>query len=55
MKLGNSAITSMDLDAIVGFAEHFLSNAGSVWVESSPEMKRKIQHALFPTGVHFDG
>jgi DNA invertase Pin-like site-specific DNA recombinase len=55
MQLEHSTTTAMDLDAIVSFAEHFLNNAGSMWAESSPEMKLKIQHALFPTGVHFDG
>lgn len=55
MQLQNAAINCIDVNAIVSFAEHFLSNAGSLWEESSPDMKQRIQDVLFPNGVHFDG
>lgn len=55
MQLATFATDENDIDAVVGFAKHFLSNAGPLWSEASPEMKLRIQDVLFPSGVHFDG
>jgi site-specific DNA recombinase len=55
IQIQNSATDRIDVDAIVSFARHFLSNAGRLWEESSSDLKRRIQDVLFPNGVHFDG
>jgi hypothetical protein len=51
----NASANELDVEAILNFAEHVLTNAGRVWWEASPETKRQIQQVLFPSGVHFDG
>ena len=45
-ELQNSATDRIDVTAIVCFAEHFLSNAGTSWEESSPDLKRASRPAF---------
>lgn len=55
MQLQNAAMNRIDVNAIVSFAEHFLNNAATLWLESSSDVKQGTQDVLFPNGVHFDG
>ena len=55
MELADATIEELDLDGLLGFAEHLVSNAARMWQEASLEHKQKLQAALFPEGLAFDG
>ena len=40
-----------DVDNLLSFGEWFLDNAATVWIGASPDKKRLIQGAIFPSGV----
>jgi site-specific DNA recombinase len=44
-----------DTEGLLGFAEHVLTNAGSLWLGASPEDRTRLQTALFPNGLSWDG
>ncbi len=48
-------VEQIDVEGILTFAEHTLSNATALWNQASVEAKQDIQRALFPKGLDFDG
>ena len=45
----------LDIDAVLNFANHVLTNAARLWLEFDGERRRRLQSVLFPDGVVFDG
>jgi hypothetical protein len=40
-----------DVEGLLGFAEHVLTNAARLWIEATPEQKTRLQRSLFPEGL----
>ena len=55
MELGDAVLDDLDVEGVLGFAEHALTNAARLWVELDIGGKQELQQALFPEGVSFDG
>jgi hypothetical protein len=51
----DARIQEMDLQAAVNFGEFVLLNAPRLWADSSLDQKQRLQQALFPLGVQFEG
>ena len=55
LELNDAGIETIDVEGVLGFAEHLLSNAARLWLEATLEQRRELQHAIFPDGLPFDG
>jgi site-specific DNA recombinase len=55
MALHQAKIEELDIDAVLGFAEHVLQDAARLWVSAELNIKQRLQRVLFPEGVTFDG
>ena len=40
-----------DVDGVLGFAEHVLTNAARLWQEATIEQRTRLQRALYPEGL----
>ena len=47
-------LEELDVDAMLKFARHLLSQPGRLWAEASTETKIELQRALFPHGLVVD-
>ena len=45
----------MDVEGVLAFAEHLLTNAARLWMEASLDQKQRLQTVFFPEGLQFDG
>lgn len=54
-ELTEATVEQLDLEGLLGFAEHVLGNARSLWVQATAEQRVRLQAVLFPEGVPFDG
>jgi hypothetical protein len=45
----------LDVDGVLAFAEHVLTNAARLWMELGLDQKHRLQQVLFPEGLRFDG
>jgi hypothetical protein len=43
----------LDVEGVLGFAEHLLFNTGRLWQEFGLDQKQRLQKVLFPNGLHF--
>jgi hypothetical protein len=43
----------IDVEGIVAFAEHVLSQLARLWSDSSPDQRQRLQKVLFPQGVTY--
>ena len=55
MELSDAVLDDLDVEGVLGFAEHVLTNAARLWAELGIDGKQELQQALFPEGVFFDG
>jgi hypothetical protein len=55
MELGDAVLDDLDVEGVLGFAAHVLTNAARLWAELGIDGKQELQQALFPEGVSFDG
>jgi hypothetical protein len=55
LQLHDARIEGLDVEAVLGFAEYLVSNAGRVWAEATLEQKQRLQATIFPHGLPFDG
>ncbi|MDP6373109.1 MAG: recombinase family protein [Vicinamibacterales bacterium] len=53
IELEDVRLEEIDVEGLLGFAEHVLGNAARLWVEARPEQKLRLQRALFPEGLRF--
>ena len=47
-------LEELDVDAMLKFARHLLSQPGRLWAEAATETKIELQRALFPHGLVVD-
>ena len=55
MELSDAVLDDLDVEGVLGFAEHVLTNAARLWAELGIDGKQELQQALFPQGLSFDG
>jgi len=55
MELADARIDQFDVEGILAFATHILTNAAHLWMELDLNPKQQLQQALFPQGLAFDG
>jgi site-specific DNA recombinase len=55
MALSDARLAELDVEGVLGFAEHVLTNAGRLWTDAPLDQKQRLQQALFPKGLEFDG
>ena len=55
MELSDAVLDDLDVEGVLGFAEHVLTNAARLWAELGIDGKQELQQALFPQGLFFDG
>ena len=48
-------LEELDVEGVLDFAEHLLTNAGRLWIEASLDQKQRLQTVFFPEGLRFDG
>ena len=46
-------VDELDVQGILGFAEHLLSSAARMWCEASLDQRQRLQRVLFPQGVTY--
>ena len=51
----DARLEELDVEAILSFAENALTNVVQLWKRASLDQKLRLQWALFPKGVDFDG
>ncbi len=55
MELDDARAEDLDVEGLLGFAEHLINHAGRLWQEASLPQRQQLQAALFPDGLVFDG
>ena len=53
MALHDAKLDELDVEAVLGFAEHLMLEAARLWDEISPDQKQRLQSVLFPEGVWY--
>jgi site-specific DNA recombinase len=54
LELEDAKLDEIDVEGLLGFAEHVLGNAATLWLEADVDQKQRIQRALFPKGLEFE-
>jgi hypothetical protein len=55
IELNDAVLNQLDIEGVLAFAEHLLTNAARFWIELALEQKQQLQQVLFPEGISFDG
>ena len=55
MKLNDAVLDQLDIDGVLAFAEHVVTNSARLWTELELVQKQRLQQVLFPEGLRFDG
>ena len=55
IELSDAVAGHLDVEGILGFAEHLLTDVSRLWVEAPLDQKQRLQQVLFPEGLKFDG
>jgi site-specific DNA recombinase len=55
LELSDAVESQLDVEGVLAFAEHLLTNAARLWIELDLDQKQQLQQVLFPGGVWFDG
>jgi hypothetical protein len=55
MELSAATENQLDVEGLLAFAEHLLTNAARLWMELGLDQKQQLQQVLFPEGLQFDG
>ncbi len=53
MELRDAELAQCNVELVLSFAEHVLSNAGRLWSEANLDQKQRFQRVLFPQGLPF--
>ena len=51
IELEDSRLDEFDVEGIVGFAEHLLTNAARLWMTGTPDQRQRLQRVLLPEGL----
>lgn len=54
LELEDARIEELDVEEIVGFAEHVICDAARLWRDSPLEQRQRLQSAIFPEGLSFE-
>ena len=55
LELHEAELEELDVEGVLAFAEHLLTNAARLWMEASLDQKQRLQTVFFPEGLRFDG
>lgn len=55
IELSDAVLDQFDVEGVLAFAEHLLTNAARLWMELGLNKKQQLQQVLFPEGLRFDG
>jgi hypothetical protein len=55
IELNDAVLDQLDIDGVLAFAEHVVTNAARLWIELDLVQKQRLQQTLFPEGLRFDG
>ena len=55
MELNDAVLNQLDIDGVLAFAEHVVTNSARLWTELDLVQKQRLQQVLFPEGLQFDG
>jgi hypothetical protein len=55
IELNDAVLDQLDIDGVLAFAEHVVTNAARLWMELDLVQKQRLQQVLFPEGLRFDG
>jgi hypothetical protein len=53
IELSATVLEEIDIEGVLGFAEHLLSNAARLWTEATSEQNRRLQAVFFPKKLRF--
>jgi hypothetical protein len=53
IELEDARLEELDVEGLLGFAEHLLHNAARLWMEAELDQKQRLQRVLFPLGLRF--
>jgi hypothetical protein len=53
--LHDAQLDALDVEGILGFADHILTNAARLWLDASLDQRQRLQQVIFPEGLQFDG
>ena len=55
LELSDAELDELDVEGVLTFAERLLTNAGRLWPSLDLGQKIRLQSAVFPTGLEFNG
>lgn len=55
LELQDAQREPLDVEGVLSFAENLMANVGQVWIEATLVQRQRIQSAIFPEGLPFDG
>ena len=55
LELGDARFDELEVDGVLAFAEHVFGNLPALWKNAEPNDRRRIQDAMFPSGLVWDG
>jgi len=55
IELNDAVLDQLDVDGVLAFAEHVVTNAARLWIELDLAQKQRLEQTLFPEGLRFDG
>lgn len=53
MAVNEARLDEFDVEGVLAFAEHLLTNVARMWTEASLDQKQRLQSVLFPSGVTY--
>lgn len=54
IELNDAVFSHLDIDGVLAFAKHAMTNAARLWMELGLDQKQHLQQVLFPEGLRFD-
>ena len=54
-ELSEAIVDHLDMEGLLAFAEHLITNAARLWIAVGIDQKQQLQQVLFPEGLKFDG
>jgi DNA invertase Pin-like site-specific DNA recombinase len=53
IELEDARLEEIDVEGLLGFAEHVLGNAARLWLDATADQRQRLQRVLFPQGLRF--
>jgi hypothetical protein len=51
IELEEARLEEIDVEGLLGFAEHVLGNAARLWLDATADQRQRLQRVLFPRRV----